>query len=294
MIKHAPNKKAEKEMVFKVKRMSSEDIEFAVRITDTMNWNLTEQDFAFMMQLEPEGCFALLCDSEKIGIATTICYGKIGWIGNVVVDEKYRRKGAGSTIVKHAIDYLKSKGAETIGLYAYKEKANFYARLGFKHDLQFAVLNGKVRSSSFEASNVKEAEKTEMRKIIEFDNFYFGASREKLLQKIVNEKDNLCYRYVDDGEILGYVMAKVYGHYAEIGPLICRREKGDIAKNLLGAALKKVEGAEVSMCLPKREKAIINMLFDFGFRESFTVVRMFSGPIAFRDCIYIAESLERG
>jgi hypothetical protein len=58
--------------------------------------------------------------------------------------------------------------------------------------------------------------------------------------------------------------------------------------------IKKIEGYEVSICLPEREKAIINMLLDFGFKESFTVFRMFSGPIVFRDCVYIAESLERG
>ncbi|MEM2105084.1 MAG: GNAT family N-acetyltransferase [Candidatus Bathyarchaeia archaeon] len=280
--------------MFSVRKMSSEDIEFAVRITDTMNWNQTEQDFAFMMQLEPEGCFTLMCNSEKIGITTTICYGKIGWIGNVVVDEKYRRKGAGSTLIEHAINYLKSKGAETIGLYSYKEKAHFYAKLGFKRDLQFAVLNGKASPPNFEAANVKEAGKAELQKIIEFDSIHFGASRGKLLEKIVDEKDSLCYYCDENGEILGYAMAKVYGHYAEIGPLVCRREKGDIAKNLLGTMLKKVEGAEVSICLPKNEKAIANMLLDCGFKESFTVVRMFFGPITFRDCVYIAESLERG
>lgn len=166
-----------------VKVMSSEDVEFAVRITDTMNWNLTEQDFAFMMQLEPEGCFTLLYNSRKIGIATTICYGKIGWIGNVIVDEKHRRKGAGSTLVKHAMDYLKGKGAETVGLYAYKERINFYTRLRFASDVQFAVLNGKARYSSFEAANVKEAGKAEIQKIVEFDSFYFGASRKKVAGK---------------------------------------------------------------------------------------------------------------
>ncbi|MEM3596779.1 MAG: GNAT family N-acetyltransferase [Candidatus Bathyarchaeia archaeon] len=280
--------------MFKVKKMSSEDIEFAVHITDTMNWNLTEQDFAFMIQLEPEGCFTLMCNSERIGITTTICYGKIGWIGNVVVDEKYRRKGAGSILIKHAINHLKRKGAETIGLYSYKEKANFYARLGFKRNLQFTVLNGKASSPNFEIAKVKEAEKTEMQKIIEFDSLYFGASRKKLLEKIVEEKDNLCYYYAKDGEILGYAMAKVYGHYVEIGPLICRRGKSHVAKNLLNAMLKKVEGSEVSICLPKKEKAMVNMLLDYGFKESFTVFRMFFGPLAFRDCIYIAESLERG
>lgn len=280
--------------MFNVRRMSSEDIEFAIRITDTMDWNLTEQDFAFMMQLEPEGCFTIMYNSEKIGITTTVSYGKVGWIGNVIVDEKYRRRGAGTTIIKHAINYLMGKGAKTIGLYSYKEKANFYSRLGFKSDLQFAVLNGKAPSFNVEAANVKEAGKNEMQRIVEFDRFYFGASRKKLLEKIVNEKGNICYCYVENGEIFGYAMAKVYGHYAEIGPLICRREKGHIAKNLLGVVLERVEGAEVLICLPKREEAITNMLLDSGFKESFTVVRMLFGPIAFRDCVYIAESLERG
>ncbi|MGB9714558.1 MAG: GNAT family N-acetyltransferase [Candidatus Bathyarchaeales archaeon] len=274
--------------------MTQEDVEFAVRITDAMNWNLTEQDFAFMMQLEPEGCFTLLCDSEKIGITTTISYGKIGWIGNVVVDEKYRRRGAGSTIIKHAINYLKSKGAETVGLYSYKEKADFYARLGFKRDLEFTVLNGEVLSSNVEATNIKKTEKTDIQKIIEFDSLYFGAFRRKLLEKIINEMNSLCHYYAENGEIFGYATAKVYANYAEIGPLVCRREKSGIAKNLLGAILKRVNGLEVSICLPKKEKEMVNMLLNSGLEESFTVVRMFSGPITFRDCVYIAESLERG
>jgi len=280
--------------MFNVKIMSSEDIEFAVSITDKMNWNLTEEDFTFMMQLEPEGCFTLLCNSEKIGITTTISYGKIGWIGNVVVDERYRRRGAGSVIIKHAIKHLKSKGAETVGLYSYEEKADFYATLGFKRDLQFVVLNGKVFSSNVEAANVKEARKAEMQKIIDFDSHYFGASRRKLLEKIINEMDNYCCYYIENEEILGYAIAKVYDNYAEIGPLICRRERSNITKNILGAILKKVVGSEVSVCLPRKEKEIINLLMTSGFKESFTVVRMFSGPIPFRDCVYIAESLERG
>lgn len=280
--------------MFNVRRMTPEDVEFAVRIADTMDWNLTEQDFTFMMQLEPEGCFTLLCNSEKIGITTTISYGKIGWIGNVVVDEKHRRRGAGSAIIKHAINHLKSKGAETVGLYSYKGKADFYAKLGFKRDLQFVVLNGKAFSSNVEAANVKETRKAEVQKLIEFDSFYFGASRRKLLEKIVNEMDNLCYYYIENGEILGYAMAKVYDNYAEIGPLVCRRERSSVAKSLLGAILKRVKGSEVSMCLPRKEEEIINMLLTAGFEESFTVVRMFSGPIPFRDCVYIAESLERG
>jgi GNAT superfamily N-acetyltransferase len=292
--KYASQKGEEDKIMFRVRRMTSKDIEFAVRITDTMNWNLTEQEFTFMMQLEPEGCFIILCNSEKVGITTTINFGKVGWIGNVIVDEKHRKKGAGSIVLKHAIAYLKGKGAETIGLYSYKEKVNFYTRLGFKRDLEFLVLNGKAFPSNVEEKNVKEAGKVDIKKIADFDSFYFGASREKLLEKIALEKGNLCLYYVEGGEVFGYVMAKVYDDYAEIGPLACKEEKNYAANLLLKVVLNKLNGFEVSMCLPKKEDTIISMLLKNGFKESFDVVRMFSGPLVFKECVYIAESLERG
>ncbi|MEM3641358.1 MAG: GNAT family N-acetyltransferase, partial [Candidatus Bathyarchaeia archaeon] len=274
--------------------MSREDLEFAVQITDTMNWNLTEEDFELTMSLEPGGCFVLLHDSERIGLATVVSFGKVGWIGNVIVDEKHRGKGAGSMLLRHAIAYLKSRGVETIGLYSYKEKVNFYKSLDFKNESEFTFLKGKAFSSTGEEDKVISLREGDAQKIIDFDGFYFGASREKLLRKIVNTKGNLCYYHGENGEIFGYIMAKVYGQYAEIGPLTCKMGREKIAAVLLKAVLNRLDGLEVSLCLPKKEENIVNMLLDAGFREEFPVVRMFHGPLAFKDCIYIAESLERG
>lgn len=280
--------------MYKVKLMTVEDLTFAVSITDTMNWNLTEQDFSFMMQLEPQGCFVLLNDAEKIGIATTIGFGRVGWIGNVIIEERHRGKRAGSTIVKHAVNYLRSKGAETIGLYSYKDMVDFYARLGFKRNVEFTVLNGKAFHSPLDMDKVREAGENDVKKIVDFDRVYFGASREKLLTKIASAKGNPCYFYAENEEILGYAMAKVYDNFAELGPLTCKKDKTYVADNLAKAILNKIENYNVSVCLPKKEKDIINMLLNNGFKESFNVLRMFSGPVAFKDCIYIAESLERG
>ncbi|MEM2546956.1 MAG: GNAT family N-acetyltransferase [Candidatus Bathyarchaeia archaeon] len=280
--------------MFKVKVISKEDIDFAVRITGMMNWNLTEEDFELMMNLEPSGCLTLLHDSDKIGVATALSFGRVGWIGNVIIDEKYRRRGAGSTLLKHAIDYLKSRGVETVGLYSYKEKVNFYRRLGFKDDVEFTVLKGKASPSDNERVNIRNVEESDIKKIIDFDSFYFGASREKLLKEILNAEGNTCYYYSEHGEVFGYIMAKVYGEYAEVGPLVCRRERHDVAASLLKTVLNRLEGLNVYLCMPKKEENIVNMLANAGFKEEFPVVRMFHGPPVFKDCIYIAESLERG
>jgi predicted GNAT family acetyltransferase len=96
--------------------MTTEDFGFATELANTMDWNMAIEDFQFMTSLEPGGCFVLFDDSKPIGIATCNSYGKVGWFGNLIMKEEYRGKGAGSQLVKHAIDYLHDKGVETIGL----------------------------------------------------------------------------------------------------------------------------------------------------------------------------------
>jgi len=123
--------------------MSVDDFAFAIDITDQMNWELTEADFAFMLRLEPGGCFVLLDGSERVGIATSVSFGRLGWFGNLIVHSDRREKGGGSLLVNHALKYLSAKrGAKSVGLYAYPNKIPFYTRLGFKYDSDFIVLKG--------------------------------------------------------------------------------------------------------------------------------------------------------
>ncbi len=279
--------------MFHVQKMSVEDFTFAVRLTNTMNWNLVEEDFQFMKDLEPKGCFIIRDESERIGVATIISFGKVGWLGNVIVREEFRRRGAGSLLVKHALEYLTKQDVETIGLYAYQNKIQFYQRLGFEYDSNFVVLTGKPESSS-EQVHQREATKNDEREIIDLDHLCFGASRRKLLAPILDESSNVCYVSGEKGSIRGFVVAKAYLGMAEVGPLVCQRGCPDIAVDLLKAVLNRVGGLEVITCVPEKESTICSTLMRRGFNEAFRVARMFYGAPRPNDCIYMAESLERG
>lgn len=273
--------------------MSTEDLPFAVSITDEKDWGLTEGDFRFMMELESEGCFVLFQDSQRIGIATNISFGKIAWFGNLIVSEDYRNAGAGSLLVKHSLEYLRDKKVETVGLYAYTDKIQFYRRLGFEYDSDFVVLRGKGFSSKLKTS-LGQAGKQDMPKIIKYDNICFGASRRELLEPILLDPDNLCFVSNEDGHIAGYAIAKVFRGMAELGPLMCQNGRTDVAIDLLRATLSMLEGLEVSICVPEKESQILKMLTESGFSENFRVARMFHGPCITDKCICLAESLERG
>jgi GNAT superfamily N-acetyltransferase len=279
--------------MFHIKKMSTDDVEFALRMTNQIGWNLAGSDFEFMMELEPEGCFILFHESEKIGLATTVNFGKVGWFGNLLVKDEYRKKGAGSQLVQHSIEYLKSKNVETVGLYAYLERVPFYKRLDFEDDLEFVVLKGKGFSSPVMA-NLREARSQDVQEVIEYDQSCFGSSRRKLLEPIILDPGNICYVSTEGERISGYSVAKVYRGMAELGPLVCPQGHRDIAINLLKATLSRLKGMEVSLFVPSKDVSVLKMLEAFEFEESFRVARMFNGPPVSWQCILLAESLERG
>ncbi len=277
-----------------VEKMEVDDFPFAVQLANTMNWNMTLADFAFMIRLEPKGCFVLLHDEERLGIATSVSFGKTGWFGNLVVKEKFRKAGVGRLLMRHAIDYLQNQGAETIGLYSYPHLLNFYESFDFEPDIDLLVLKGKAKIPSAPKKTVKAATGQDLPGIIDFDCRCFGANRQKLLEPIILTKGNLCYISTEKNEIIGYVAAKVYEKIAEVGPLVCHTNREEDAVLLLRTILSRLSGLEVFMYLPKKETVLLSMLYEAGFEEDFRVVRMFFGTAVTQNCIYAAESLERG
>jgi predicted N-acetyltransferase YhbS len=279
--------------MFQVKPMITDDFPFATKLANTMNWDMATEDFQFMRSLEPQGCFVAYDDAKRVGIATCIGYSKVGWFGNLIVKEEYRSKGAGSLLVRHAIDYLHGKGVETIGLYAYPQLARFYGNLGFRQNEDFSVL--QVQALDFSVTEtLPSVGAQDIAAIVELDRRFFGGDRRRLLESIIREEGNLSY-FVSAGKgVVGYVAATVYEKSAWVGPLICKEGNLDTAVSLLRAAFGKLRGKTVYAVLPKKESALANVLFRIGFREDFFVSRMFLGRAVAKNCIYMAESLERG
>jgi GNAT superfamily N-acetyltransferase len=279
--------------MFRVKSMSAGDFQFATKLANTMDWKMAKEDFEFMLSLEPEGCFVAFQASTRVGIATCVSFGKVGWFGNLIVKEKHRKKGVGSLLVKHAVNYLQSKGVQTIGLYAYPHLTGFYGNLGFKPEQDFSVLHAETLDS-LAAETLPKVGRRQIQAIEEFDSCCFGGNRQRLLESIILEKSNLCYYKSECNEVEGYAAATVYEKTAWVGPLICREGKVDVAVSLLRATLGKLTGKSVYAVLPKKETALADMLFSAGFRKDFSVSRMFLGQPVAKNCIYMAESLERG
>ncbi|HMK95673.1 MAG TPA: GNAT family N-acetyltransferase [Candidatus Limnocylindrales bacterium] len=273
--------------------MRKGDFQFATKLANTMNWNMATEDFKFITNLEPDGCFVVFNGGERVGISTSISFGRVGWFGNLIVEEKWRNMGVGSLLVNHSVNYLKNRGAQTIGLYAYPNLVNFYSHLDFKLDEDFWVLHAE-NLCSLAAEALPPVGKRQVKAVEKFDCRCFGGDRKKLLESIIFEEGNLsCFKSVGN-LVLGYVAATVYEKTAWVGPLMCRESEGDIAVSLLKAVLANLAGKSVYTVLPKKEVALADLLFSAGFKEEFFASRMFLGKAVAKNCIYVAESLERG
>jgi len=273
--------------------MQPADLPFAVKLANTMKWDMTTEDFSFNMKLEPEGCLVLFDGQERVGVATCINYGTAGWFGNLVVSQECQKRGAGTFLLNHAISYLQNKGVTLIGLYAYPHLLDFYGKLGFKPDTEFLVLKAKTISTK-KNMQLKQADIEDLQKIAKFDHQHFGASRKKLLEQIFLGKQNFFYLIQEKSKIIGYAATKIASGTAEVGPLVCIKNQPKAAVALLNAILSKLNGSEGIMCVPATQQSLIETAALAGFREESRLLRMFLGAHIGEDCWYLAESLERG
>jgi hypothetical protein len=278
--------------MFRVQVMQPKDFAFAVELANTMNWNMTAEDFQFSKILEPKGCFTLFEDAEPVGVATCVSFGRVGWFGNLIVQSNCRSKGAGTHLVQHAVNYLKSIGVETVGLYAYKHLVPFYNKQGFAAESEFVVLKAN-KIFPVKAPKMQRAKEKDILTILELDSRCFGASRQKLLQPQL-ESGNPCFASFIGKDVAGFATARVHEGFAEVGPLVCKRSHAKKAEELLQSVLGELQGLEGWIIVPASEKELLQVAFAAGFSVEFAVVRMFLGSACAEDCVYIAESLERG
>ena len=86
-----------------------------------------------LLRLNPGNCFGIDADGRLVSTATLMCYGtQLGWVGMVLTNQTYRRRGFARTLLLHAIERADQLGIESLKLDATEQGQPLYESLGFR------------------------------------------------------------------------------------------------------------------------------------------------------------------
>lgn len=257
--------------------MSLSDIPFAIAITDLEGWGYVPADFRRLMRLDPKGCIKAVVGGQRVGMTTTVPYGKVGWIGNVIVQPEYRGKGIGNELVEAAIRHLQGEGVETVRLNSYMENVQFYERMGFRGEYENARFTGEVGSGGGDTVSCAPCENLE--KVISMDKRVFGANRSRLLSNLLSEFMDtfLC---IGGQKIRGYIVGQVNDGFCEIAPWVVDSADASSAKELWLGLRAKLGGRRVAFTVPAKSRLAMTVARWTGLKQGLRTLRMRLGKDA--------------
>ena len=274
-------------MTARVRLLSRGDFPFAVALTDTERWGFTVEDFARFLDLSPEGCFVVEHEGDPAGLLTTFLYGRVGWIGNVIVSARVRGRNLGAALLDHAIGYLEARGARAIRLWAYEDTVALYEKLGFVGDNldsrrwtgfghQMHVAPPPVLPRG---CDVFPLNAITLKQVIPLDLRFFGADRSWVLERAVRDNPNASFVARNaESEPVGLIITKGSPKGCEVGPWVVDPVDSSWAiPALLEAVLHRLAGQSVELGVYGRRDDVQGWLVEHGFQSGFRTVRMTRG-----------------
>ena len=264
--------------------LNSGDVEATVELSSLAGWNQTAEDWRMLMDLAPDGCFAVEADGELVSTTTIVCYGKrLAWIGMVLTRPEYRGLGFARRLLAHALDYAAVRGVETVKLDATEFGQPLYAKFGFLAEqtverwMRPSTANSPSRGNGFERGEFS----------CELDSHAFGADRSAMLKRLAGHSQV----YADSG---AFLFARAGRNSRYLGPSITKSVETARAF-FMRAVDQSPDGGWAWDLLPKNQQAIA-LALELGFSRQRLLTRMFRGKqlTARDDMVYAIAGFELG
>lgn len=116
-----------------VRSMRSDELGFAASLTLGEQWHSeTIEEFEAFLAHDPAGCLVAELHACPVGIGVATAYGKVGFLGQIVVAPGFRGQGIGDALVAGLLRHLHAAGVSSVYLDATATGAPLYQRHGFR------------------------------------------------------------------------------------------------------------------------------------------------------------------
>jgi len=260
------------------------DIDYVEESLEQARWGYTKRDVERCWQYEPNGCFIAHINHKPVGHVFSINYGKMGWIGLLIIKEENRNRGIGTLLTQKAIEHLQKVGVETIRLEAVEKAVSLYKRLGFIEEfdsLRFTkplIQKESIRAHS-QKMMVDRMKERDLESIAKFDSKYFGANRLQVLRNLYKDNPQNCFVAKEEQETIGYIMSRQIPNAYRIGPWVCAKQNSKAAGDLLLACINAIveKETELRIGMPAPNINGVELMKKLGFRLVGKSLRMMWG-----------------
>ena len=262
-----------------IRQMALSDIPFAMRMVEMAGWNQIPADWSRLLKVAPGSCFLAEWEGQPAGTATAVRYGTdCAWIGMVLVDPSFRRRGIGMGLIGHCIAYLKGLGVRTIKLDATDEGRAVYLKQGFVDEYGTLRYLGELKPPRPRSAGIMIGPAGQERHaaVLEMlDVATFGAHRINLLNVLVEQQPDLVLVARDGDLVVGYGMARPGRLHGYIGPVVA--ERMDIAQRLVAELASRLDQLTVLVDTTALNQSWCDWLAGSGLQLQRRLTRMYLG-----------------
>jgi GNAT superfamily N-acetyltransferase len=265
----------------RLRPMTPADVSLGMRLKTVAGWNQQAADWE-MLLYAGEGLVAEITQPTgsaiSVGTATVVPYAeRFSWIGMVLVDPAYRRRGIGTRLLEAAVALARKHGAPRLD--ATPQGKPLYARLGFRPEYGLLRL-GREGDGLFpqsQAAGVRCAQLTVARsnEVIAYDAPAFGAARPEILTALLSRAPHYAHVARWGAQIAGYVLGRPGSAYDQLGPVVA--DDLATARCLLSEALAHSAGRDVILDVPTKQAGWVAYLETLGFTRRRPFTRMALG-----------------
>jgi GNAT superfamily N-acetyltransferase len=247
-----------------IRLLRTEDIPAAFQLSADAGWNQTEHDWQMLLDLAPEGCFAIEADGQVVATTTLVCYERqLAWIGMVLTRREYRRRGLARKLLTKTLERTEQMGIKTTKLDATEQGLPLYEGVDF-HAEQKIERWARAGGELAQLPPSAPAQTAEWR---ELDTLAFGADRSKVL-------DRLAQRNSPITRSRSYLFARRGRTTAYLGP--CLGENSETVRELIEQRLRNTNCGWSWDLFPSNQRAV-ELARCFGFSAQRQLVRMVRG-----------------
>jgi GNAT superfamily N-acetyltransferase len=239
-----------------VRLLQEQDIVIATELSAEAGWNQTADDWRMLLRLNPENCFGIEFDGRLVSTATLSCYGrKLAWIGMVLTNRAYQRRGFARTLLLHAIARADQLGVESLKLDATDQGQPLYESLGFRVEqpVQRWWRTPQAGGAALQPAN-----------FLDHDMEAYKADRSELLRALM-QRSNV--QTSPDG----FCLSRPGRRANYVGPCVARN--ADFARHSIQACAQE----ESYWDLLPQNPAALALATELGFTEKRKLIRMVRG-----------------